>query len=331
MSGEDPLVSVCIPTFNRPSGLFRTLECITGQTYRNLEILIGDNCSDGKETLEVVKLFQNDRRIIYHRHDFNMGAVNNFKFLLSHTSGEYLMFASDDDEWYPNFIEKCLVPMMNDQSVFCSTSKAIIVSDTILRTKNQPDLDNCACETGKYNFPYWRDSEDLHTFSLPQIKRVKKYILSVGINVPTFGIYRTIFFKKHYLDPSHNPYRFGVDRFFIARMNLYGSVYQVPEYLFVYHHGLGDSCINPLRQYGDEIPRWEYYGLRIHPLLTAYLNMIIDSLSWPVSILDHIRVIGYYLARMVKAKILRYTMKTPVVGTPLYDYKPPVYPKRKDI
>ncbi|MBP9009356.1 MAG: hypothetical protein KBG16_11980 [Methanospirillum sp.] len=105
-------------------------------------------------------------------------------------------------------------------------------------------------------------------------------------------------------------------------------VYQIQEPLFVYHHGLGASSGNALTM-KNKISSWEYYGLRINPLLTAYLNMIIDSLSWPVSIPDHIRVIGYYLARMAKAKILRYTMKTPFIGTPLYDYKPPEYPKRE--
>ena len=31
-----PLVTVGIPTYNRPAGLRHALDCITGQTYRNL-------------------------------------------------------------------------------------------------------------------------------------------------------------------------------------------------------------------------------------------------------------------------------------------------------
>ena len=34
------VVSVGIPTFNRPDGLRQTLECITVQTYKNLEIIV---------------------------------------------------------------------------------------------------------------------------------------------------------------------------------------------------------------------------------------------------------------------------------------------------
>ena len=45
MQDATPMVTVGIPTFNRPEGLERTLACITKQTYTNLEIIVSDNCS----------------------------------------------------------------------------------------------------------------------------------------------------------------------------------------------------------------------------------------------------------------------------------------------
>ena len=39
MIENQPLVSVGIPTYNRPEGLRQTLDCITFQTYKNLEII----------------------------------------------------------------------------------------------------------------------------------------------------------------------------------------------------------------------------------------------------------------------------------------------------
>jgi glycosyltransferase involved in cell wall biosynthesis len=50
---NEPLVSVGIPCYNRPEGLKRTLECITGQTYKNLEIIVSDNCSPDPEVERV--------------------------------------------------------------------------------------------------------------------------------------------------------------------------------------------------------------------------------------------------------------------------------------
>ena len=50
----EPLVSVCIPTRDRPDGLARTISCIQNQTYRNLEIIISDNASNDTRVREIV-------------------------------------------------------------------------------------------------------------------------------------------------------------------------------------------------------------------------------------------------------------------------------------
>ena len=84
-----PLVSVGIPTYNRPEGLRRTLDCITKQTYSNLEIIVSDNASPQTETEAVVRSFMvNDSRISYFRQPTNIGATNNFWFVLKKSIGE---------------------------------------------------------------------------------------------------------------------------------------------------------------------------------------------------------------------------------------------------
>jgi Glycosyltransferases involved in cell wall biogenesis len=47
MQSPKPLVSIGVPTFNRPEGLRRTLECLTRQTYPTFEIIISDNATPG--------------------------------------------------------------------------------------------------------------------------------------------------------------------------------------------------------------------------------------------------------------------------------------------
>lgn len=101
-----PLVSVGIPCYNRPDGLKRTLDCILGQTYKNLEIIISDNCSQNPEMKIIGETYcSRDERIRYIRQPENKGALNNFKFVLKEAKGEYFMWAADDDEWLPEFIE----------------------------------------------------------------------------------------------------------------------------------------------------------------------------------------------------------------------------------
>jgi glycosyltransferase involved in cell wall biosynthesis len=108
-NNNQSLVSVGMPTYNRPEGLRRTLECITQQTYKNLEIIVSDNCSPGNETEKVVREFmEQDDRIQYYKQEENKGAEYNFKFVLKKASGEFFMWAADDDEWEINYIERII-------------------------------------------------------------------------------------------------------------------------------------------------------------------------------------------------------------------------------
>ena len=112
-----PLVTVGIPTFNRPEGLRRTLENITNQTYKNLEIIVSDNCSPTNEPDELVMSFmRKDSRITFHKQEKNLGPSLNFKFLLEKASGEYFMWAADDDKWELNFIESIINEFSNSDS-----------------------------------------------------------------------------------------------------------------------------------------------------------------------------------------------------------------------
>jgi glycosyltransferase involved in cell wall biosynthesis len=106
---SQPLVSVGIPTYNRPEGLRRTLECLTKQTYPNLEILVSDNCSPSEATDRVVSQFTpHDSRIRYYKQIENKGAGFNFNYLLKQATGDYFMWAADDDQWVMTYVETCL-------------------------------------------------------------------------------------------------------------------------------------------------------------------------------------------------------------------------------
>jgi hypothetical protein len=119
-----PLVSVGIPTFNRPDGLRRTLSCIAQQTYRHLEIVVSDNHSSDPRVAEVCREFgARDARIRLHRQATNLGPTENFRFVLRQASGKYFMWAADDDSWEPRFIESLVALLERDPNVgvaFCN-------------------------------------------------------------------------------------------------------------------------------------------------------------------------------------------------------------------
>ena len=101
------LVSVGVPTYNRPEGLRRVLDCVLGQTYKNLEVVISDNCSENPEVAKVAKSYcEADSRVRYTRQPSNVGPFANFACLLKEASGKYFMWAADDDIFHPFYIER---------------------------------------------------------------------------------------------------------------------------------------------------------------------------------------------------------------------------------
>jgi glycosyltransferase domain-containing protein len=124
MSDATPLVSVGIPTYNRPQGLRRTLEYICGQTYKNLEIIVSDNGSDDKGVASVLGAYgARDSRLRIFRQPSNIGPYRNFDFVLGQATGRYFMWATDDDTWEPDFVSELVRLLEGDEDcglAFCS-------------------------------------------------------------------------------------------------------------------------------------------------------------------------------------------------------------------
>ena len=102
----DELVSVVIPTFNRPAMLARAIESVLNQTYSNLEIIVVDDASEG-DIEAVVKSFD-DERIKLIRHEHNQGGSAARNTGIWHSRGRYIAFLDDDDEWLSQKTERQL-------------------------------------------------------------------------------------------------------------------------------------------------------------------------------------------------------------------------------
>ena len=90
------LVSIGIPTYNRANSYLRySLRSAVSQTYKNIEIIVSDNCSSDN-TESVVREF-NDPRIRYYRQEGNIGPVRNRNFCLEQSQGQYFLLLFDDD------------------------------------------------------------------------------------------------------------------------------------------------------------------------------------------------------------------------------------------
>lgn len=102
---KEPLVTIAIPTYNRPELLARSLTSVANQSYKNLQVLVADNCTQGHEVEEVIAAFQEKfTNLTFIKHPNNIGAFKNFFSLLDRANGKYFMWLADDDEISINYV-----------------------------------------------------------------------------------------------------------------------------------------------------------------------------------------------------------------------------------
>lgn len=91
-----PLISVIVPVYNTEKYLKRCLNSIVNQTFKDIEIIIVNDCSLGncKEILEEYK----DDRIKYFEHKENKSLLQARKTGHINSTGKYIMHVDSDDE-----------------------------------------------------------------------------------------------------------------------------------------------------------------------------------------------------------------------------------------
>lgn len=101
---ENPLITVIVPVYNILEYLPRCVHSITGQTYRNLEILlVDDGSTDGTGEL-CDRLGEEDSRIqVFHKGNGGSSSARNLA--LQHAKGEYVGFVDSDDYIEPDMYE----------------------------------------------------------------------------------------------------------------------------------------------------------------------------------------------------------------------------------
>lgn len=100
----NPFFTIAIPTYNRAGMLKQALESLRQQSFRDFEIVIGDNGSTD-DTATVVAEFL-ELPIHYHRRLENLGPVANFNQLIQEAKGEFFVLHWDDDFLHRDFLSR---------------------------------------------------------------------------------------------------------------------------------------------------------------------------------------------------------------------------------
>jgi len=98
-----PQVSVCVTTYNQQRYIRQCLESVLAQAIDvDLEILVGDDCSDDGTTEIVAEMAHLYQHVVSHlRHSPRIGGSANTQLLLSHAKAEFIARLDGDDYWLP--------------------------------------------------------------------------------------------------------------------------------------------------------------------------------------------------------------------------------------
>ncbi|MBN1091635.1 glycosyltransferase family 2 protein [Blastococcus sp. TML/M2B] len=94
---SDPLVSILIPTCNGEAHLRAALRSAREQSYRDVEIIIGDDASTDRTPEIIAAAAAEDDRIRVIRHETNGGGYDNLQSILEAARGEYVKYLLHDD------------------------------------------------------------------------------------------------------------------------------------------------------------------------------------------------------------------------------------------
>ena len=108
-------IDILMATYNGEKYLKEQIESILNQTYKNIRLVISDDCSKDR-TKEILKQYENDNRIEVHYHDKNQGYIKNFEYLLKQVKNNIYMLSDQDDVWLPEKVEKSYETLIENKA-----------------------------------------------------------------------------------------------------------------------------------------------------------------------------------------------------------------------
>jgi glycosyltransferase involved in cell wall biosynthesis len=107
-AGREPLIAVCMATFNPEPDLFRAqADSIRAQTDQDWICLVSDDCSEPERFHALAAILEGDERFVISRAAERAGFYRNFERVLEMVppDAEFVALSDHDDRWYPEKLE----------------------------------------------------------------------------------------------------------------------------------------------------------------------------------------------------------------------------------
>lgn len=124
----EKLVSIIIPSYNREKTIKRAVDSLLQQSYKNIEIIVVDDCSKDN-TEDVVKSIE-DGRVSYYKLEKNSGACFARNYGIEKAKGEYIAFQDSDDLWEKDKLKRQIEILEQENFDMCICKTAQIDEET---------------------------------------------------------------------------------------------------------------------------------------------------------------------------------------------------------
>jgi glycosyltransferase involved in cell wall biosynthesis len=112
---HSPLISVGVASYNNSKYILDTLKSIVSQSYKNIELIIVDDCSKDDSVERINEFIKTvSIPVKFHINQQNQGVVNVCNKLLNLLSGTYYTLIGSDDVMLPDRIEKQIKVMISE-------------------------------------------------------------------------------------------------------------------------------------------------------------------------------------------------------------------------
>jgi glycosyltransferase involved in cell wall biosynthesis len=126
----NPTLSVVFTSYNHEEYLQQAIESILGQTFRDFELIIVDDCSTDGSRL-ILESYRDIREISLYLLESNTGSyVKASHYGALKAKGKYLLFAQCDDYSEPNQFSRLMEAIRNHQDAGVVFSRSKLVNET---------------------------------------------------------------------------------------------------------------------------------------------------------------------------------------------------------
>lgn len=109
---KEVLVSVLVPCYNHEKFLMDCIDGLINQTYRNIELIVYDDCSTDQSWGVLQKSKKNlenrFKKLILLKNDVNQGLTKNLNRMLASAQGKYIKIIASDDILHREYISSCV-------------------------------------------------------------------------------------------------------------------------------------------------------------------------------------------------------------------------------